>query len=274
MTSNRADLSPTDTFSAWDYFEESSTDKPSTREGQPNLSIPTHHFTSRSADIVFEPLVLPTPTNMIRMTVVSPETSVHEAIKAIGISENYTTLLPRQYSEGKKIYVMKQSPQMTVIPVTSVRKSIKICNENSSVQNVDNEDEDWDRDMPVLTPEEPFKPEQLSSSKSFELERFYCSICKRELQSKHALMKHIKLHGAPKYKCNKCDRQFFERTKLRRHQIVHSTEKKFKCSECQRSFVLEHNLKIHIRIHHSKTSELKEESTEYSDFKEESIVYS
>ena len=44
MTSNRAELSPTDTLSAWDYFEESSTDKLNTREEQSNLSLPTHQF--------------------------------------------------------------------------------------------------------------------------------------------------------------------------------------------------------------------------------------
>ena len=200
------------------------------------------------------------------MTVVSPETSVQEAIKAIGIGENYTsTFPPRQSSNTKKIFIMKQPPQMTVVPISSVvRSPIKICNKNPSMKGMDNNDEDWDNDMPVLTPEEPFKPEQLSSSRNFEVEQFYCSICKRELQSRHALMKHVKLHGAPRYKCNKCDRQFFDRTKLRRHQIVHSTEKKFKCSECQKAFVLEHNLKVHLRTHHANVSDLKEE---FPDFK-------
>ncbi|KAE9550581.1 hypothetical protein FO519_006208 [Halicephalobus sp. NKZ332] len=252
MTSNFAEFSPNDSFSTWDYFDEQISDKPpKINQGQLNPSVSVYRNTPKSTEIIFQPVVIPTPTNLIQMTVISPETSVHEAIKAAGIGGNYSSQIHmRQEPSGTKQFFIMKQPQMTVFPISSVvTSSITIHNQNPSIDKVDDKDEDWDKDMPMLTPEEPFQQEQLSSSRSFELEQFYCSICKRELRSRHALMKHVKLHGVPKYKCNRCDKQFFDRTKLRRHQNVHSAEKKFRCMECQKSFTLE-NLKIHTKICH------------------------
>ena len=70
-------------------------------------------------------------------------------------------------------------------------------------------------------------------------------------RDKAALKKHLLTHGPRDHVCTECGKAFYEISKLRRHQMVHTGEKPFKCTfdGCEKWFSLEHNLRTHIRIH-------------------------
>ncbi|CAG9335994.1 unnamed protein product [Blepharisma stoltei] len=46
-----------------------------------------------------------------------------------------------------------------------------------------------------------------------------------------------------------CGRRFMDNSKLTRHMLVHTGEKKHKCEFCGKRFSLDFNLKTHLRIH-------------------------
>ncbi len=51
------------------------------------------------------------------------------------------------------------------------------------------------------------------------------------------------------YTCNICKAKMFEKSKLRRHLLVHSGEKAFECFICEKRFSLEFNMRIHLKVH-------------------------
>lgn len=50
-------------------------------------------------------------------------------------------------------------------------------------------------------------------------------------------------------KCKDCPKTFKYKSKLLRHELVHTKLKLFKCKYCTKSFSLSFNLKVHTRIH-------------------------
>eukprot|EP00126_Sphaerothecum_destruens_P011774 Sdes_comp20958_c0_seq1m18701 len=115
--------------------------------------------------------------------------------------------------------------------------------------------------------------------------RFRCSVaqCSHEFESAGSLQKHLKTHERKRYVCvvDGCQKTFYYRSHLSRHELVHSGEKPFQChfedcnkgfsdvpslnrhklihtgekphtcpvQQCEKSFTLHHHLQYHIRTH-------------------------
>ncbi|MFH4979401.1 hypothetical protein AB6A40_006110 [Gnathostoma spinigerum] len=75
--------------------------------------------------------------------------------------------------------------------------------------------------------------------------------CAKKFKTGAAVRKHMAFHEPPTHKCDICGRAFVERSKLKRHYLVHTGEKKYKCNfeGCGKRFSLDFNLRTHERIH-------------------------
>ncbi|XP_060094636.1 zinc finger protein 397-like [Heteronotia binoei] len=54
------------------------------------------------------------------------------------------------------------------------------------------------------------------------------------------------------HKCLKCGKSFYDKSRLKRHQLVHTKEKPYKCTECGQSFRWKSSLKVHAKNHATK----------------------
>lgn len=83
-----------------------------------------------------------------------------------------------------------------------------------------------------------------------EKPRFKCDICEREFFQKVNLMNHTKTHeGTRPFSCNQCDKAFFEKSHLQRHLNFHVLDRRFKCQVCEKSYKTERCLKVHSAVH-------------------------
>lgn len=86
--------------------------------------------------------------------------------------------------------------------------------------------------------------------------KFSCDLCPVKCRSKSDIRRHVATHFGTQEKphqCEHCDKSFSKRSKLVRHQIVHSGEKPFKCNLCEKSYGDEGSLKLHQNSHEGKT---------------------
>lgn len=89
------------------------------------------------------------------------------------------------------------------------------------------------------------------SSVSSEL-NLECPHCKRCYSSKKSLERHTLTHSDKKFKCEKCDKQFFHIDKLLQHGKLHRPKEKSKlipCKICNKSFRKTDTMVRHLNVH-------------------------
>lgn len=82
---------------------------------------------------------------------------------------------------------------------------------------------------------------------------FQCSICQKQFHNKTALRKHTSLHlNLRKYKCDKCNKAYKRSDHLTRHMLTHNETSKntFQCPFCDFCFSLKYHLKSHLNNIH------------------------
>ncbi|CAG9796940.1 unnamed protein product [Diatraea saccharalis] len=78
---------------------------------------------------------------------------------------------------------------------------------------------------------------------------FVCKYCGVTKTSESHLKNHEATHGQRNIQCDKCDKKFFNRIRLKRHQITHSKDYTYICDYCKKGFHFRSDLMLHIRIH-------------------------
>ena len=79
---------------------------------------------------------------------------------------------------------------------------------------------------------------------------FECSICFKNVTTKHNLKLHRRIHTQEKpFQCKSCSRYFARLHTLKKHEMIHTGEKPFKCKTCSKYFTVSSNLIRHERIH-------------------------
>ena len=81
-------------------------------------------------------------------------------------------------------------------------------------------------------------------------DKLVCSFCEKELKNRSYLKKHMMIHSSePQFKCEDCDKLFAQKVNLTRHATKHTGDKKFSCSKCGQKFHRMDNLRRHMTKH-------------------------
>lgn len=85
-------------------------------------------------------------------------------------------------------------------------------------------------------------------------EKLTCPICGQKFKRKKNVLIHVRaVHNKEKnFKCDICDRGFYEKTHLNHHKTTHSDDKPFECdvNDCDKKFRTAVALKTHKKMHH------------------------
>ncbi|KAL3861718.1 hypothetical protein ACJMK2_007742 [Sinanodonta woodiana] len=79
---------------------------------------------------------------------------------------------------------------------------------------------------------------------------FPCRLCGKEFYLKSRLQEHTLIHtGERPHSCGVCNRKFAKKSSLKQHMNYHTDNKKVKCEFCGKSFHRACALRVHIRNH-------------------------
>lgn len=79
---------------------------------------------------------------------------------------------------------------------------------------------------------------------------YNCSQCEKSFFEKSHLLRHQNFHSQSRnYKCEICEKFYKTERCLKVHKQVHSEHRPFKCSVCQKGFLSSSKLKQHANIH-------------------------
>ncbi|XP_018352535.1 PREDICTED: zinc finger protein 62 homolog isoform X1 [Trachymyrmex septentrionalis] len=82
---------------------------------------------------------------------------------------------------------------------------------------------------------------------------YKCNECEKNFFNKHDLVKHLSIHLQEKpYSCSICQKQFSRLTSLQRHKKVHKDEPHYICSHCDDEFFTTEELEEHKNSAHKK----------------------
>ena len=77
-------------------------------------------------------------------------------------------------------------------------------------------------------------------------ESFLCSICNKNMKTKHTLKAHMKIHVSVRnFECDFCSRRFRQKSVMMCHRSIHLGIKPYKCYKCKSTFRLKSFLLIH-----------------------------
>ena len=79
-----------------------------------------------------------------------------------------------------------------------------------------------------------------------------CPHCGKMMKSRNSIYNHIQQFHAQVIKvhpCQECNKTFLQKGNLKKHMLLHSSERRFKCLECGRSFKYPEQLKRHEHWH-------------------------
>ncbi|KAJ7522937.1 hypothetical protein O6H91_18G031600 [Diphasiastrum complanatum] len=89
---------------------------------------------------------------------------------------------------------------------------------------------------------------------------------KHQCKNSSALYRHARVHGDRPFVCHYdgCNKRFLERSKLKRHFLIHTGEKSFLClfEGCGKAFSLDFNLRSHMKTHTGEYHECPHEGCE------------
>lgn len=85
-----------------------------------------------------------------------------------------------------------------------------------------------------------------------ENKSLFCDICDKHFTQMNALKRHSIVHSSNRpFCCDQCDKSFKTKAALKRHSIIHTGECPFECSTCKRRFNQISNLRKHLVIHNN-----------------------
>lgn len=85
------------------------------------------------------------------------------------------------------------------------------------------------------------------------VENYRCTECSKSFSGARALSSHMKKHTnvdkMAVFQCDTCNKEFKSKPLLRRHILIHSSDRPFQCTKCPRSYTRLDQLITHFKIH-------------------------